>query len=397
MQAKKVKMNKNNIVYGLDFGTTSLKISKNELIDSHDFKVIDYLRISYPEPLTKKTLDFEQFRDFIIRSFNRVDGEVDDSKLLERKVLVNLPMSHYSSKVIPVSMPIKGNRVEHEHKLELINMAREKCKDGVILHTAPLTYRIDGKVIKDPIFRTGAELSMDLFVVAYNEFVCEQFSNIISSLNMQLGKFIAPPFSFINLFLNKAGAKEREQNVFCIDIGGDVTYAYYISNGLLRNFISLPFGGDIISRDLAYVLKTKMSDAERLKVTHAFLLKDDANVDFNIKDTDFSLKDVNQIVEARYDEIITMIEDEIEVATIVDNRPKLILLGKGHIAGADKYLCNRWDLELFDVSTISSHPEHMYAVGNIHYSQNNEIFLYDASTPVQGIFSKIIRAVEDLF
>ncbi|MEI7942460.1 MAG: hypothetical protein WCH76_04730, partial [Candidatus Riflemargulisbacteria bacterium] len=153
MQTKKNKLNRNNIVYGLDFGTTSVKISKNELIDQHDFKVLDYLKLRYPEPLTKKMTDFTQFTDYIIRSFNKIDGETDESKVIERKVLVTLPMSHYTSKIVPVSMPISGNRVEHEHKVELINMAREKCKTGIILHTAPLTYRIDGKVIKDPIFR----------------------------------------------------------------------------------------------------------------------------------------------------------------------------------------------------------------------------------------------------
>jgi len=397
MQAKKNKPNINNIIYGLDFGTTSLKISKNELMDSHDFKVLDYLRIRYPEPLTKKMLDFNNFRDFIVRSFNKIDGEMDDTKVIERKVLVTLPMSHYSSKVVPVSMLISGNRVEPEHKVELINMAREKCKGSIILHTAPLTYRIDGKAIKDPIFRTGSQLSMDLFVVSYNEYIYEQFNNIMSSLNMKLGKFIAPPFSFINLFLNKAGAKEREQDVFCIDMGGEVTYAYYISSGLLRNFISLPFGGDIISRDLAYVLKTKLSDAERLKVTYSSMNTELEKGDIINKDFNYSQKEINQIVSARYEEIISMIEDEIEVATIVDNRPKLLLLGKGHPSGADKFLSERWDLELFNVSTISSQPEHIYAVGNIHYSQNNEIFLYDSLSAQKGVFSRIFRAVEDLF
>ncbi len=396
MQAKNNKINKNNIIYGLDFGTTSLKISKNELIDSHDFKVLDYLRIRYPEPLTKKMLDFNQFKDFIIRSFNRIDGG-DESAAIERKVLVTLPMSHYSSRVIPVSIPITGNRVEHEHKVELITKAREKCKGVTILHTAPLTYRIDGKVIKDPIFRTGSELSMDLFVVSYNEFIFEQFNNMISSHNMQLGKFIAPPFSFINLFLNKAGAKEKEQDVFCIDMGGEVTYAYYISNGLLRNFISLPYGGEIITRDIAYVLKTKMSDAEKLKITYSSLNTDIEKDDILNKEFNYSLKEINQIVSARYEEIITMIEDEIEVPTIVDNRPKLLLLGKGHPLGADKFLTERWDLELFDVSTISSQPEHIYAVGNIHYSQNNEIFLYDVAPTSSSIFTRMFRAVEDLF
>ncbi len=397
MQTKKNKLNRNNIVYGLDFGTTSLKISKNELIDSHDFKVIDYLKINYPEHLTKKVTDFTQFKDYIVRSFNKIDGEPDETKLIERKVLVTLPMSHYTSRIIPVSMPISGNRVEHEHKVDLINMAREKCKGGIILHTAPLTYRIDGKVIKDPIFRTGSELSMDLFVVSYNEFIFEQFNNLISSLNMQLGKFIAPPFSFINLFLNKAGAKEREQDVFCIDVGGEVTFAYYISNGLLRNFISLPYGGDIMSRDLAYVLKTKMSDAEKLKVTYASMDSEIEKDDILNKEFNYSLKEINQVVAARYEEIIAMIEDEMEISTIVDNRPKLLLLGKGNPAGADKFLSERWDLEVFDVSSISSQPEHIYAVGNIHYSQNNEIFLYDSASIQKSIFTRMFRAVEDLF
>ncbi|GEM_PF-3154582 len=397
MNVKNTKLNKKNIIYGLDFGTTSLKISKNELVDAHDFKVIDYLRIRYPEPLTKKVVDFSQFRDFIIRSFNKIDGDVDETALVERKVLVTLPMSYYTSRVVQVSMPISGNRVEHEHKVELISLAREKCKDGVILHTAPLMYKIDGKVIKDPIFRTGSALSMDLFVVSYNEFIYEQFNNIITSLNMQLGKFIAPPFSFINLFLNKAGVKDKEQDIFCIDMGGEVTYAYYISNGLLRNFISLPYGGEIISRDLAYVLKTKLSDAERMKVTYSSINTEIESEDMINKDFNYSLKDINKIVEARYEEIITMIEDEIEVSTIVDNRPKLLLLGKGNPVGADKFLSERWDLELFDVATISSQPEHIYAVGNIHYSQNNEIFLYDASDTKKGLFTRIYRAVEDLF
>ena len=397
MLVKNTKLNINNVVYGLDFGTTTLKISKNEMLDEHDFRVLDYLRIRYPEPLTKKMLDFNQFRDFIIRSFNRIDGEVDDTKIVERKVLVTLPMSHYSSKIIPVSMPINSNMVDHDHKVELINKARDRYKSGVILHTVPLVYRIDGKEVKDPVGKSGTELSMDLFVVSYNEFIYEQFKSIIASLNMQLGKFIAPPLSFINLFLNTASMKDKGEDIFCIDMGGEVTYAYYIKSGALQDFISIPHGGEIITRDLAYVFKTKMSDAERLKITYSSLQTDVAKENVVYKEMNYSRKMINQVVEARYDEIIGMIEAEIDVEANIDNCPKLLLLGKGHPSGADKYLSSRWQMDKYDVSSISSHPEHIYAVGNVHYSQNNEIFLYDTSSGKRSLFSKVFKVVEDLF
>jgi cell division protein FtsA len=392
------KPNNNNIIYGLDFGTTSLKISKNQLIDSHDFKVLDFLRIRYTDSLIDNNIDMENFKELIIRSFNRIDGLVEKNENdIEKKLLVTLPMSAYSSKMISVSMKVSGNRVEQQHKVDLITKAKENFNEGVILHTAPLNYYLDGKVIKEPVFRTGNNLSMDLFVVFYNEDILEKFNSIFSSLNMKVGKYVAPPFSFINLFLNKIGMKQSDNNVLCIDMGGEVTYAYFVSNGLIRNFISLPYASNIITRDLSYVLKLDNVDAERIKINYSSLLKDIADRQVQYKEKSYELKLINSIVEARYDEIISMIEEELGLTFIIDKKPKLFLLGKGNISGAEKYLTDRWDLSLLEGLNLSTQNEYIYAIGNIHYSQNNEIFLYDNTVKKTNFLSKVLKAVEDFF
>jgi cell division protein FtsA len=62
--------------------------------------------------------------------------------------------------------------------------------------------------------------------------------------------------------------EERELGVALIDIGGGTTDVIVFLNGAVMHTAVLPIGGNHLTSDVAAGLRTPISDAERLKISH---------------------------------------------------------------------------------------------------------------------------------
>ncbi|OGI08062.1 MAG: hypothetical protein A2Y40_10665 [Candidatus Margulisbacteria bacterium GWF2_35_9] len=385
-----------NIVYGVDFGSSALKISVCELLDIHEFEVLTSMKFKYIGPMNKKLFDRERIKQFIERAFSRIDRELSVSTQ-QKKTIVTLPMAEYKTDIITVQTVVKNNLVKFENKIELINKAKEISSCGAILHTIPLKYTLDGESVPDPIGLQGEILQMDIFVIGYDEFLLEHFKSIFEELSIKVGKFVAPPLSFINYYLNFVPAQNKAQNILVIDFGSDVSYCYRIGNSQLATFHCLNLGSEIITNDIKNVLKISYDIAKKLKENHASLInKDDEEISIDGVNVQLSL--LNEIVEARYDEILETYDNVPSMHNVDGDDIKIIVLGKGHPKGVDMYLENRWKGKIQSLAPYIADTNYMIAVGNIQYALNNEIYIPQIKEKqTTGIITRLIHIFEDLF
>ena len=201
-----------------------------------------------------------------------------------------------------------------------------------ILEVVPHSYRLDGQDnIKDPIGMTGTRLEIRANVVSA---LGPHLHNLQKSA--ELAKVDAHTIVPSVLAGAKAVLKEQqlENGVAVIDLGASTTGVAVFEEGDLQYVGVIPIGGANITNDLAIGLKTDPEVAENVKVAHAVATGRTSSEGISVKDGDdihsFMTADIDEIVEARLEEIFEAVEAELKKAGRAGQLPSgVVLIGGG--------------------------------------------------------------------
>jgi cell division protein FtsA len=201
-----------------------------------------------------------------------------------------------------------------------------------ILEVVPHGYRLDGQDnIKDPLGMTGTRLEIRANVVSA---LAPHLHNLQKSAEM--AKVDAHTIVPGVLAGAKAVLKEQqlENGVAVIDLGASTTGVAVFEEGDLQYVGVIPVGGANITNDLAIGLKTDPEVAENVKVTHAVATGRSSSEGLSVKDGDeihtFNTTDIDEIVEARLEEIFEAVEHELKKAGRAGQLPSgVVLIGGG--------------------------------------------------------------------
>lgn len=210
-----------------------------------------------------------------------------------------------------------------------------------ILEVVPHQYRLDGQDnIKDPLGMTGTRLEIN--------------ANVISALaphlvNLQKAAEMAKvaPHTITPSVLAAAKAvlneSQLENGVAVIDLGGATTSIAVFEEGDLQFIGVVPIGGTNITNDLAIGLKTDPEIAEKVKLAHASAIEHTKGEKVSIKHDketlDFAISDIDEIVEARLEEIFEAVHKELKKAGRAGQLPSGVVLtgGTAQLKGIVEY------------------------------------------------------------
>jgi len=200
-----------------------------------------------------------------------------------------------------------------------------------ILEIVPHAYRLDGQDnIKDPIGMTGTRLEIRANIVSG---LVPHVTNIQKAAEM--AKVEARGVLPAVLASSQAVLSESqmENGVAVIDIGGATTGVAVFEEGDLQYVSVIPMGAQSVTNDLAIGLKTDPEIAETVKITHANLNHDgggEAETKIGKETYSFSQTEINEIVEARYEELFELVEKELKKAGRSGKLPSgVVLVGGG--------------------------------------------------------------------
>ncbi|MFI5212585.1 MAG: cell division protein FtsA [Candidatus Saccharimonadales bacterium] len=210
-----------------------------------------------------------------------------------------------------------------------------------ILEIVPHSYRLDGQDnIKDPLGMTGTRLEIDANVVSA---LAPHLANLQKAAEMAT----VTPHTITPAVLAAARAvlteQQIENGVAVIDLGGATTSVAVFEEGDLQYMAVIPFGGTNISNDLAIGLKTDPEVAEKVKLAHAVASPRAEAEGISIKHDDemysFSSNDIDEIVEARLEEIFDAVQGELKKAGRAGKLPSGVVLtgGTANMAGMAHY------------------------------------------------------------
>lgn len=200
-----------------------------------------------------------------------------------------------------------------------------------ILEIVPHAYRLDGQDnIKDPIGMTGTRLEIRANIVSG---LVPHVTNIQKAAEM--AKVEARGVLPAVLASSQAVLSESqmENGVAVIDIGGATTGVAVFEEGDLQYVSVIPMGAQSVTNDLAIGLKTDPEIAETVKIIHANLNHDgggEAETKIGKETYSFSQTEINEIVEARYEELFELVEKELKKAGRSGKLPSgVVLVGGG--------------------------------------------------------------------
>lgn len=197
-----------------------------------------------------------------------------------------------------------------------------------VLEIVPYSFKLDGQEgIKNPAGMIGTRL--------------EIYANIISALEPHVvnirraaEKFTVHPNNIIVASMASARAvlneKQLESGVAVIDMGGSTTGVSIYEEGDLQYTGTVPLGGINITNDLAIGLKTDPEIAELVKLKHGRATVREDHETVSVKHEKelhtFSTEDIDEIIEARLEEIFEGVQKELKKAGCAGKLPSGIVL-----------------------------------------------------------------------
>lgn len=200
-----------------------------------------------------------------------------------------------------------------------------------ILDVVPHSYKLDGQEnIKDPRGMTGTRLEIDAHVVSALTPHLTNLEKTAESAKVQPRSVIPSVVAASRAVL---GEQQLENGVAVVDLGGSTTGVAVYEDGDLQYVGVIPVGSVNITNDLAIGLKTDPEVAEKIKLEHASATVRKESAGISVKHEgeihSFKTDEIDEIIEARLEEIFEAVQHELRKAGRAGKLPSGVVLTGG--------------------------------------------------------------------
>lgn len=310
------RRNDKNLLVGLDIGTSKIAALVGELKDDDQIEIIGFG--THPSRGLKKgvVVDIES----TVQSIQRA---VEEAELMAgceiHSVHAGIAGSHVRSLNSHGITAIKEVEVSQADVDRVIDAARAVAipADQKILHILPQEFIIDEQEgIREPIGMCGVRLEARVHMVTGAVSAAQNIIKCIRRCGLEVDDLVLAQLSSSYSVL---GEDEKELGVCVVDIGGGTTDLAVFTDGAIRHTAVIPIAGDQVTNDIAVALRTPTQHAEQIKVQHACALTQlAANGDTievpSIGDRPprrLSRQTLAEVVEPRYEELLTLLHNEL--------------------------------------------------------------------------------------
>ena len=192
----------------------------------------------------------------------------------------------------------------------------------------------NGKSVQDPVGSLSSNFTIKAQVVLADKDYMRQLSNIFKKVDIDIDGLVPVTLAERSLVLD---GNELNDNVMLLDIGAGNT-DIGVFEGLAFSYTNtIPLGGDNITNDIALVLNISEEEADKLKRQYGLALKSFIDNDNEIllntcKDDNKKViksSELIEIIEARIEEIFSLVNRDISAQGIKQRINNVILTGQG--------------------------------------------------------------------
>ncbi len=240
-------------------------------------------------------------------------------------VWVGVAGTHIASFDSKGMVAIKNREVTRSEIDRVIEAAKAVAvpADRTVLHVLPREFKVDGQDgITDPIGMSGVRLEANVHIVTGGQSVINNTVKCVEKAGLKVAGLV-----LIQLAAATAVVSNDEKNlgVCVVDMGGGACNALYFVNGSVAHSSTIPVGGQHFTHDVAVGLRTPQFAAELLKKKYgsamASMINDNETIEVEgvggRKSRVIPRKDLADVIEARAEETLNLIANDIRMSGLV--------------------------------------------------------------------------------
>ena len=222
--------------------------------------------------------------------------------------------------------------------------------DYEILAVEPQEYKVGNNLLTEPVGTTASNIEGNYLNIIARPSVKQNIRQCLSHTGYEIAGFTISPMATADTVLT---TNEKRSGCALIDFGADTTTVAIYKNNILRHVCVIPLGGNNITKDICSK-QIEEDDAELIKLRYASAYtehKEGEDIqDFDITiDGKFSIQSrvLEDIVEARVNEIITNVFNQIKLSNYSDSLMAGIVVtgGVSNMPNIDKAITNITKIE----------------------------------------------------
>ncbi len=327
---------KERIVAAVDIGTTKIVSLVGKRTDQGKLEVLGISQTPSKGVKRGVVLNIEE----TVNAIQSTSSEaVDQSGIKFTEVFVGIAGQHIKS------VRNRGyiNRDAYDEEItreDLQNLINDMYKIPVdvgeeIIHVLPQSYIVDNETgVKNPVGMFGKRLEANFHIVIGQISSARNIEKCINRVGLEVKQLVLEPLASSTAVLTD---DEKEAGVALVDIGGGTTDVAVYYDDVIRHTAVIPFGGNVITRDIKEGCAILQRQAESLKIQFGSALGDLAQEDKVVTipgisgrdPKEISFRSLAYIIQSRMEEIIDAVIYEIENSGFMDKLSAGIVLTGG--------------------------------------------------------------------
>ncbi|WP_290922628.1 cell division protein FtsA [Halodesulfovibrio sp.] len=408
-------MSKSDLIVGLDIGTTKICAVVGEPSPSG----VDIVGIgTAPSTGLRKgvVVNIEQ----TVQSIKKALEEAELMAGCEiASVYTGIAGSHIKGFNSHGVIAVKGGEVCSRDVERVMDAAKAVAipLDREVIHTLPQEFIVDDQHgIADPLGMAGVRLEVRVHIVTG---AVTSAQNIVRSCHrsgLDVSDIVLEAWASSKAVLT---AEENEIGVALVDIGGGTTDIAVFADDSVKHTAVLPLGGQNLTNDIAFGLRTPMVSAEKIKMKYGCALAEIVQGDEVIEvpsvggrePRKLSRQVLAEICEPRMEEILTLVDQELTRSGFKN------LIGAGIVLTGGTSLiegCQELGEQIFGLPTrigyprgvgglkdVVNSPKFATAVGLLNYGSEKEDFdiHFSSSSPNResSMFNRVLSTMKKWF
>ncbi|MBP6842012.1 MAG: cell division protein FtsA, partial [Kofleriaceae bacterium] len=264
------KPKSNEIIVGLDIGTTKIACIAGEVTDDG----IDIIGIG-TAPSRGLRRGVVVNIDATVAAIQQAVDEAENMAGCEiTTVYAAISGAHVRGLNSHGIVAVKDKEVREADVARVIEAAKAVAipMDREVLHVLPQQYLIDDQDgIRDPLGMAGVRLEAKVHIVTTAVTSAQNVVKCANRCGLQVADIVLEPLASAQAVLED---DEKELGVAVVDIGGGTCDLVVYADGAIVHTAVLPLGGGHVTNDIATVLRTPLESAERIKRKYGCATRD---------------------------------------------------------------------------------------------------------------------------
>ena len=326
-----------DIIVGIDIGTSRIAAIVGEVNNFNQIEIICSSSCKCSGIKKTKIINEEEVSNSLIKVLDKIE---DETGLRVNSAYLTIPGKYTT--IVQNTITKEARDKYSGISLRDVQTAIMQVKDidipegKVSIDIVPDKFVLDtGKTTEDPIGSLSSNFTLKAQVILADKEYVRQISSIFKKAGIDVDGLVPTTLAQRNLILD---SNELHDNVMILDMGAGNTDIGIFESSSYVYTNTIPLGGSSITNDIALVLNISEEEADKLKRQYGLALKSFIDNDNDIllntykgenRNKTIKSSELIEIIEARIEEIFSLVNKDITNQGIKARINNVILTGQG--------------------------------------------------------------------